>query len=462
MNRCCKVALTAVILSWLAGHATAQIPIASSYRTIRAPDVVRTSATETAPPPFIPPKEASPPPSNAPASPPPPMLGPDFWGFDGSGEPCDSWTTPLCPRAWISVEYLNWWITRGPVRVPLVTTGDPTSPTGGFIGDPSTVVLFGNSDVKYGTLSGGRLSMGRWFGDDCTCGMEGSAFFLGKRTKTFSAASDAAGNPLLVIPFQTPAGVESGFVISSPTVPQTGSVNIASTTQLCGADVNGVWNVCRDCCRSFDVLLGFRYLDLQESLDINANTNATPRPVTIFAGDFKFLVTSTTQATVFDSFKTRNQFYGGQIGARATYRCNCWSLQFLGELAVGSTVHKQTNAGGFNSSTNGTVVKSTRNGAFVSSTNFSTSTSTAGGIFTNQNNLGEFESSSFSVVPSLQVKLGYDITPHVTFTLGYDALLWTSVERPGDQINHQQGSGPLHNRSSVWVQGIDAGLLVHW
>src|SRR5438552_3711142 len=80
------------------------------------------------------------------------------------------------PRGWVSAEYLNWWITKGPIGVPLVTTGNPLSPNAGKIGDPSTVVLFGNSSVDFGALHGGRLSMGYWFGCDAQFGVEGSGF----------------------------------------------------------------------------------------------------------------------------------------------------------------------------------------------------------------------------------------------------------------------------------------------
>src|ERR1019366_5244255 len=111
---------------------------------------------------------------------------------------------------------------------------------------------------------------------------------------------------------------------------------------------------------------------------------------------------------------------------------------------------------------------STTRGSFVNkryviraragTTTTTTTTTTAGDLFTNPNNIGNFETSSFSVVPQLEIKLGYDITRNLRATIGYDAMLWTNVERPGNQINHVIGSGSLNDRSTVFVNGVSAGL----
>jgi hypothetical protein len=115
---------------------------------------------------------------------------------------------------------------------------------------------------------------------------------------------------------------------------------------------------------------------------------------------------------------------------------------------------------------------STTRGSFVNkryviraragTTTTTTTTTTAGDLFTNPNNIGNFETSSFSVVPQLEIKLGYDITRNLRATIGYDAMLWTNVERPGNQINHVIGSGSLNDRSTVFVNGVSAGLEFRW
>jgi hypothetical protein len=81
------------------------------------------------------------------------------------------------------------------------------------------------------------------------------------------------------------------------------------------------------------------------------------------------------------------------------------------------------------------------------------------------------------VVPELGLKLGYQITPNIKFTVGYSFLYWSEVVRPGDQINPFVNSNFLAPRSSFpggvpgpqaptfvgkttdfWAQGVSLGL----
>ena len=43
--------------------------------------------------------------------------------------------------------------------------------------------------------------------------------------------------------------------------------------------------------------------------------------------------------------------------------------------------------------------------------------------------------SLFSILPSLEVKLGYAFNPRTRVIVGYDLWAWDQVVRPGDQIN---------------------------
>ena len=367
------------------------------------------------------------------------------------------------PRGWVAFDYLNWWISPGPIGVPLVTTGNPASPTGGAIGDPSTVVLFGNSNVNFGPLQGGRLSMGYWFDCEAKCGIEASAFLLATQRNTFIASSDAGGNPLLALPFFTPGGVAGRTLISSPAVPQTGSVLVGMSTSLWGADVNAVWNCYRDCACSIDLLAGFRYYNLHETLGLGANTAADPTATRIpFNADFFFTSKINTLASGFDYFSTRNQFFGGQIGARAAWHDGPCSAEILGMLAMGRTARSLYANGASISSTTTTISKFTTAGVRVSSITTATQTATVGGFYTNPNNIGTFDSCGFSVVPQVEFKLGYDVTRNLRVTIGYDAMYWTNVLRPGNQISNVIGAGPLNNGSNVWVNGFNAGLQYRW
>jgi Putative beta barrel porin-7 (BBP7) len=367
-------------------------------------------------------------------------------------------------HAWIAFDYLNWWISPMQINAPLVTTGNPLSPTGGALTDPATRVLFGNSDVDFGPQVGGRLSMGYWFGCDAKWGIEGSGFLLATQRNSFIASSNNVGSPLLALPFQTPAGVEARDLISSPAVPQTGTVFSVATTRLWGADVNAACNVYRDCTCAIDLLAGFRYYDLNETLTLNPSSSAAPTPIRIPAGDFHLLVMSTSLSSAYDYFSTHNQFYGGQVGGRAAYHgCGPWSAEILGMVALGDTEHTLYASGNSFSTNTVTVLRIVNGtGKVVNSASQTKSTSAKNGFFTNPNNIGKFESSSFSVVPQIELKVGYDITPHIRATIGFDALYWTDVERPGNQINHVIGLGPVNNLTNLWAEGFNTGLEIRW
>lgn len=65
----------------------------------------------------------------------------------------------------------------------------------------------------------------------------------------------------------------------------------------------------------------------------------------------------------------------------------------------------------------------------------------------------------------MQIKLGYNITCNLRATVGYDAMYWTNVLRPGNQIDRLRDFGhpaPQSNRSDIWAHGFSAGLHFCW
>jgi hypothetical protein len=95
-----------------------------------------------------------------------------------------------------------------------------------------------------------------------------------------------------------------------------------------------------------------------------------------------------------------------------------------------------------------------------------------GGIFTQPSNLGRQAQNRFAVLPAGQVTTGFLILPNLRALVGYDFLYWSSVVRPGNQIdrsiNPTQSLGgllvgpaqpaPQFNRSDFWAQGLTFGL----
>ncbi len=116
------------------------------------------------------------------------------------------------------------------------------------------------------------------------------------------------------------------------------------------------------------------------------------------------------------------------------------------------------------------------NGAFQA-VNFSASSGPQG-VFAQPSNSGTHASTVLAVVPEVEVKLGYQLTPAVRLTLGYDFIYDSSVVRPGRQINRNLPKGqvfeqggtsvsatspfPLFNKTGFFAQGLSLGVAMRF
>ncbi len=367
--------------------------------------------------------------------------------------------TPLAPpangyRIWGSAEFMLWWIKNGPQSNPLVTTGNPTDAVPGALGQPGTRVLFGNSPLNYGAIPGGQFTLGAWLTPEQTVGIEGSGFLLARQSVNFSAASDAVGNPPLYFPFHNAVTNQQGSVVIADPVnrgfPIVGAVAVSSESQLWGAELNGVFLVWSERPRGieFDLLAGFRYVDLLETEEI-ANTSNGIGPGNVFNN------------TLLDHFETRNQFYGGQIGGRLRFVGERLSATITAKLALGAS-HETVNVNGFINQSGPNAAPA---GMFPS------------GLYTQASNVGRITHDQFSVIPELQAKIDYKLFRNTYIFGAYNFLYWNQVVRPGSQINPNLnlsqspvfgGTGgvlagpsqpaPLFSHSDFWAQGVTVGL----
>jgi hypothetical protein len=358
---------------------------------------------------------------------------------------------PSLSTFYLNAEYLLWW-TKGQQLPPLATTGSTSDALPGALGQPSTVELVGNSAVNDRMRSGARFTGGFWLNQAETIGVEGSVFFLQPQSSRLSASSD--GSSLLALPYfavgtvTNPDGTtqdlaqEQALLVASPGT-SAGSVNVATSNHFWGAQANGRMFLCGDCTCRVDLLAGFRYLSISDGLSVLSVSNSIPPG---------------SSTTVSDVFNTRNQFYGGQIGAVVDYWTGPWFLDFRGTLAFGSVL-RTADIGG--------------------STTFTTSGGSVvvpGGLFAQPTNIGHYTSAAFGVVPQVGVRFGYQFTNSLRAYVGY-SLLWLvqSAARPGDQIDRSVnvtqvpalGQGPLagdlhpafaFQSTDFWAQGFLAGL----
>ncbi|HEY1379410.1 MAG TPA: BBP7 family outer membrane beta-barrel protein, partial [Gemmataceae bacterium] len=231
---------------------------------------------------------------------------------NGCGQPPakPAWHDYHCGPAeqvWLGGGYRAWWMKNGPNPVPLVTTGPPV---GGVAGAPGGVVLFGGQDIDYGTFNGFDLHAGLWLDCRHTCGLELGGFYFGQQSAGGTFASDAAGSPALTRPVIDALTLNQvGFVVSAPGA-VAGAVTVDTRSRFAGAEANIVKNLfhCQD--YTVDSYFGFRYLDLEERLDIDQVSRPLGGGTLAFGGA---PLPPGVGVAITDQFHTRNQFYGGQV-----------------------------------------------------------------------------------------------------------------------------------------------------
>jgi hypothetical protein len=156
-----------------------------------------------------------------------------------------------------------------------------------------------------------------------------------------------------------------------------------------------------------------------------------------------------------DLFNARNEFNGGEIGFAARTRCCRWSLELLTKLAVGNTRSRMNVSG------NTVVTVPDQSPVAYNS-----------GVLALPTNIVDYQRNDFSVIPEFGVTLGYDLTCRLKATVGWSFLYWSSVMRPGDQVDtnvnpSQLPPGTLSGIPSpqfkpvmtdFWAQGLSIGL----
>jgi Putative beta barrel porin-7 (BBP7) len=357
---------------------------------------------------------------------------------------------PPAPTWWVSGGGLLWSVKAAPLP-PTLTTLDAGSPSattgfGGALGVPGTVVL-SPDHLNFGPFGGGRFTLGHWLESDPRFGLEAGGFFLGSNSSGFSQTSD--GSVPLRVPFSNvPPGAgfplgSSSFVLADPTFASGGQV-IHSSLQFWGIEANGLYRAYSAPGLSVSVIAGLRYLDLREGLSIESTENLLAPGVGSFTGT--------------DTFSTRNQFFGAQLGVKAEQQFGRFDGSVVGKVALGDNYQTV--------SINGNSV--------VSGFGLPSGT-TSGGIFTQETNIGQRSRNQFAVVPEAQLQLGYTISSGIRLFVGYDVIYLNNVVRPGDQVDttlNLTGNPTLSpgstltgaarpeavfKSSSFWAQGIQFG-----
>src|SRR5262249_49025093 len=178
----------------------------------------------------------------------------------------------------------------------------------------------------------------------------------------------------------TPPGVPNFADLVSQT---NGSVTVHTESFLMGGDLNYRHRLMCGCNFNLDLLLGFRYMHLDETLDITENGFALGNPNLI---------------TLTDHFRTINNFYGYQIGLLAHKQWGPWSADLNLKLAAGTTQQVVEIAGANN---------------FAAVVGVTPPPPPNAGLFAHDNHIGRFSHNNFSVVPQVGLYAGHPLTPRI-------------------------------------------------
>ena len=236
-----------------------------------------------------------------------------------------------------------------------------------------------------------------------------------------------------------------------------GTVAVGNSTSFYGWDSNIMRRLFVNDRSRLDLLVGYRYLRLDDSTTIvedALSVTTTPADQAAFPPGVRF--------RVFDQFSTTNYFNGGQIGLVGEHRWGRWVGGFRALVALGDT-HEQVK-----------IIGSTQ----FTDTSTGATSSFKGGLLALPSNIGVYNFDQFSTIAEVGLNLGYQVTRNVRVFGGYTFLNWSGVARSGDQIDTTVNpthipnapvppSGPnqpaFHlNQTNFYAHGYNIGLQLMW
>ncbi|WP_171470384.1 BBP7 family outer membrane beta-barrel protein [Frigoriglobus tundricola] len=310
------------------------------------------------------------------------------------------------PRLWATGDYLLMWYT--PMRtVPLIQSVPSAQVNNSTLSGVTTIFPDNNNHINFGAFSGVRASVGaNWdkFGVDV------GGFVLERQTQSAAVFND--GTPFAIARGYTAAGATAptSLLVSFPGQ-YSGGVAAAAQSQLWGAEANvrRAWYAFLS--DSTDLILGFRYIDLNERLAIDSPS----------------YFPNGNSLDVRDAIRTRNTFYGGQVGfaSRIGGTERGLGFEFTTKSGLGGVAQRAELVG------SNTVVA-----AGVADVQ-------PGGLYVRGLNAGTFTRDKFAYMQDLGIRLTYNFNPWVQVSFGYSFLYLSSVMRPGKAID------PVVNDSNV-------------
>jgi hypothetical protein len=325
-------------------------------------------------------------------------------------------------RTWFGAEVLLG-MSR-PVNVPpLVTTGPASDGvfTAGALGQPNTVPLFGGRKMLGDWRGGLRTEGGYWFDRQQTWGVVGRFYSLYSTSDQLVGVTN--GTNVVNLPQFFAVGGTLMQVPAYASFPglTTGTVSATAQTMFAGGDLSLRGRLRENPRWRLDGLFGYRQMFLHDELgrEFTAAGVAVP-PGTAFASGA-------------DNLRTRNHFFGSNVGAIATLTRDRWTLEGLAAVALGANVSDLD----FDQN------------RFGSAAGVGTVPPVANRV--------RSETTYFGVVGEGGVRAAFRVTDRARLTFGYTCLYWWNVRRAQEQfaLGTAPAGGTTHYYAHMLSWGAD-------
>jgi hypothetical protein len=344
---------------------------------------------------------------------------------------------PPGPRVWLDFDYLLWRM-KGGLLPALVTA----SPAGLPLPTVGSAYMVNDNRINGDVRDGLRLSAGYWLDKPHGTGVEASytCFAHADDVATYTGHSGI----FLSRPFWDVLQNRQALLLLSMTNgTMQGQAQVITSFDSQGAEANMWRRGPAMFSEEFHWIFGLRFFELEEDLTVLAASR-----------------TAVMEVSTFDTFATRNQFYGGQIGGRWFWGMNKFTIDAVFKLAVGAMVQEAKIFGGT------TVTLPT--GAQASA---------PGGFLALSSNSGTHRRTNFGFIRETSLTVGYNVTENINLHLGGDFVYVGYVVRPGEQTdlgintNLLPGSagagGPARpgfrfNKEEFYMYGFRFGITVQF
>jgi Putative beta barrel porin-7 (BBP7) len=367
----------------------------------------------------------------------------------------------ILSRFGVRAEYLLWRMRDTALRIPIL------------VDRSSSQTLMGNQEVSFKLSSGIRLGGTLWLDPEQIFSVDVNGFVFGPESELLSARSDGTTSSSLARPFFLQGtGQPVTFPVSIPNQ-IAGGLQTSTSTRLAGSDAALTMRIIETSSLRFEVLGGFRYASLREDISVTQVSQVlTTDPNTIVsAGSFGSLSSGST-LSISDDVRVSNNFYGGQVGFRSTWRADSFYIAFTGKAGVGDNTEFVHISGDTVALPGNPVVQGQPS---LLNAGGLTGLRVGQGLYSGPNNSGVFSRSRASFLGEANLVLGFDLTSRLHLFAGYSFFYWSRVLRAGNQLDQTiSPSSPLVNlqsttsaadrpsvlfkQSDFWGQGLNIGF----